>query len=52
MSTAKWRDGLYRVECGTFTAGFVISNGHVVKMAPCLRRAFEIFAPFATWISP
>lgn len=51
MNAARFKDGLWRVQCGSFTAGFVISKGHITRMAPCLRRAFDIFAPFAVWIS-
>ena len=50
MNTARWRDGLWRVDCGSFTAGFVISNGRLIRIAPCLRHAFDIFARHAIWI--
>jgi hypothetical protein len=46
------QDGLYRVECGSFTAGFVIKKGRITRIAPCLRRAFLLFARFAIWICP
>lgn len=51
MNLAKWKDGLYRVECGSFTAGFVISNGHLTKCAPCLMKGFDIFAKHAKLVT-
>ena len=51
MNIAKFKDGLWRVECGTFTAGFVINNGHIVRCSPVLMKNFDNFAKFAIWIS-
>ena len=50
MSTAKSRNGLWRVECGTFTGGSVISHDHLVRIAPCLVRNFDVFVRFAVRI--
>jgi hypothetical protein len=44
MNIATWRDGLDRVDCGSFCAGFVISNGHLVAIAPALRKNFDLLA--------
>lgn len=48
----RFKDGLWRIECGSFTAGFIVSNGHITRMAPCLWRAFDLFKPHAVWIAP
>jgi hypothetical protein len=47
MNLAKWKDGVYRVECGSFRGDFTISNGHLVKLEPCLRKNFDVFAKHA-----
>ena len=36
-------DGVYRVEYGTITAGFVVDSGRVTSIAPVLRKNFEFF---------
>jgi len=51
VATVKMRDGLYRVDSGSFCAGFVIEQGRVVAIAPCLRRIFYVVARQAQWIS-
>jgi hypothetical protein len=52
MNCARWKDGLYRVECGSFTGEFKISSGHLISLSPCLRHAFDIFARSAQWVAP
>lgn len=56
------RDGLYRVEYGAVTAGFVIRNGKLEACAPILRARLKCmsyghpmpqwFATRAVWIGP
>jgi hypothetical protein len=31
-------DGLYRISFDTFTAGFVVKDGKIVKIAPIIRK--------------
>ena len=50
MNATRFKDGLWRVECGSFTAGFVVNDGRVTRIAPCLRRAFDIFVVHAVWV--
>lgn len=52
MMAPALRDGLYRVDCGSFCAGFVISSGHIIRIAPVLRRNFDVFKKHAVWICP
>jgi hypothetical protein len=52
MNVAKWRDGLYAVDCGTFHGEFTVSNGHLTHLSPCLMHAFDIFARSARFVSP
>lgn len=43
------KDGLYIVNHGTITAGFVVREGKVTTCAPVLRKNFNFFAKIATW---
>lgn len=46
------RDGLYMVAHGTITAGFVVRDGVIVRMAPVLRKDIERWRAVAIWIAP
>lgn len=45
------KDGLYRVSTSYFVAGFVISNGKPVAIAPILKRKFYYWKKVAVFIA-
>ena len=47
-----FRDGLWRVDSGSFCAGFVVSKGHLTQIAPVLRKNFDVFKVWAVWVCP
>lgn len=44
------KDGLYLVNHGTITAGFVVRDGRVTVCAPILRKNLEFFARKARFV--
>ena len=44
------RDGLYRVETSYLCAGFVIAQGHIIRIAPILRSRIAYWQTIAQWV--